>query len=62
MVGYLLREIFYGIKPVKRKNCASVDKQKGVGDLKNTVTSDIVMQCLDTAQLDLVFLSSSISS
>ena len=63
MVGYLLRDTFSWNKNSQRGRIVlQWTKQKGVGDLKNTLTSDKVMQCLEFAQLDLVFLSSSISS
>ena len=63
MVGYLLSDTFSWNKNSQRGRIVlQWTKQKGVGDLKNTLTSDKVMQCLEFAQLDLVFLSSSISS
>ena len=50
------------IKPHKEIILLHWTKQKGVRDLKNTLTTDMKMQSLEISQLALVFFRSTISS
>jgi hypothetical protein len=51
-IGYLLRNAAKRVEPAQKKKFVAVKKdEKGVGDLKTALTSDMEMQSLDFTQL-----------
>jgi hypothetical protein len=50
-MGYLLRKAANGMKPGEQKFAAVNKDEKGIGDLKTALTSDVEMQSLEFAQL-----------
>jgi hypothetical protein len=51
-MGYHLRNAANGVEPAQERKLVAVNRdEKGVGDLKTTLTSDKEMQSLEFAQL-----------